>query len=105
MCVGKSVEEHFLQRKKKVIDLIKSFNLQYEEIGIFGSYARGDYKSTSDIDFCIVTQERPESFISGALREEAELLKADIVFVSPEFFNTSTSNFAKHLRKDYRRVL
>ncbi|MBP0063052.1 nucleotidyltransferase domain-containing protein [Anaerobutyricum hallii] len=43
---------------------MQSYNLDYEEIGIFGSYARGDYKSTSDIDFCIIVKERPSHYIS-----------------------------------------
>ena len=48
----------------KCLSTIQSYNLDYEEIGIFGSYARGDYKSTSDIDFCIIVKERPSHYIS-----------------------------------------
>lgn len=105
MGVGKQLERHFKDRKNKVIDLIKSYNLNFEEIGIFGSYARGEYKSNSDIDFCIITDNRPDRITSGSLREEAELLGADIIYVTRESFEHGDSNFSKQLRRDYRRVL
>ncbi len=105
MGVGKQLERHFKDRKNKVIDLIKSYNLNFEEIGIFGSYARGEYKSNSDIDFCIITDNRPDRITSGSLREEAELLGADIIYVTRENFEHGDSNFSKQLRRDYRRVL
>ena len=36
---------------------------QIECVVLVGSYARGDYKETSDIDFCIITSVR-EQFIN-----------------------------------------
>lgn len=104
-CVTKNVEENFIQREKAVIQLIKQYEIRFQEVGIFGSYARCCYKSTSDIDFCIITDERPTRIVSGSLREDAELMGADIVFVTPEYFMEDTSEFARQLRRDYRRVL
>lgn len=105
MCVTENVKQDFLQRKEKIIALIQEYNVGYKEVGIFGSFARNDYKATSDIDFCIITEHRPDRRVSGALREDAEILKADIIFVTPVYFETDDSEFAKQLRRDYRRIL
>lgn len=87
-----------------MIELINAYEISYDEIGIFGSYARDDYKSTSDIDVCIISNVRPNRRITGELREEAELLRVDIVFITPHFFIESQEPLAIQLRKDYRRV-
>lgn len=100
-----NVKKDFELRFRQVLGLIKSYNISYEEIGIFGSYARNDYKSVSDIDFCIITADRPDRRTSGSLREEADMLKADIVYVTKEYFDKDVSKFAINLRRDYRRVL
>lgn len=102
MC-SETLKNHFKEREIKVLELIKEAGFFYEEIGVFGSYARGEYKSTSDIDFCIIVEQKPSRRISGPLREEAELLGADIVFVTREYFETDTSLFAQNLRRDYRK--
>lgn len=105
MGVSKKLEQHFNERESAVKSLVRSYNLSFEEVGVFGSYARGEYKFNSDIDFCIVTDTRPDRITSGSLREEAELLGADIIYVSREEFTSGDSNFLKQLRRDYRRVL
>lgn len=102
--VSKNVSEAFKIRLQKVLDLIEQYEIKYEEIGVFGSYARGDYKISSDIDFCIVTDIRPDRRTSGSLREDAELIGADIMYVTRDYLETDNSYFAENLRKDYRRV-
>lgn len=64
MRVPQNVMEAMEERLEKCLPTIQSYNLDYEEIGIFGSYARGDYKSTSDIDFCIIVKEHPSHYVS-----------------------------------------
>lgn len=103
MVQSETLANVFKQRENEVLTLIESYNLNYVEVGIFGSYARGEFKTTSDIDFCIIIDEKPTRQISGSLREEAELLGADIIFVTSDYFNNDTSNFAQQLRRDYRR--
>ncbi len=105
MKVAKSVEQHFASRLEKCLNLIQEYGITYEEIGVFGSYAREDYLATSDIDICIITEERPERRISGELREEAEELRIDIVYVTREYYENSTEPFARQLRRDYRKVV
>lgn len=103
--VSDTVQKDFNIRFNKVLALIRDYNIDYEEVGVFGSYARGDYKGLSDIDFCIITDKRPDRRTSGSLREDADILKADIVYITREYFASDSSRFAKNLRKDYRRVL
>ena len=103
--VSENVKHNFNARLNKVISLIKDYNIDYEEVGVFGSYARGDYKGISDIDFCIITFKTPDRRTSGSLRDDADSLGADIVYVTREYFNNDSSRFAINLRRDYKRVL
>lgn len=103
--VSKAVRDAFERRLQSCINLIHDYGIRYKEIGIFGSYARNNYKATSDIDICIVTDHRPDMMTSGSLREELELMGADLVWVSSESFLNSNTNFMKKLRRDYRRIL
>lgn len=89
---------------EECLSTIQSYNLDYEEIGIFVSYARGDYKSTSDIDFCIIVKERPSHYVSGNLRDDLEELNADLVWITPDSFRNSNTVFMSNLRRNYRRV-
>lgn len=103
--VTDNVKKDFEYRFTQVLWLITNYNISYEEIGIFGSYARGDYKGLSDIDFCIITANKPDRVTSGSLREDADMLKADIIYVTREYFDKDVSKFAINLRRDYRRIL
>ena len=102
--VSEAVRVNFIEREHKVMELIRQSGITYRMVGVFGSYAREEYKSTSDIDFCVVVQERPSHEISGSLREEADLLDADVIFVTEEYFWNDMSEFAKNLRKDFKRI-
>ncbi len=102
--VSSSVERNFLERLEKCMKLIEQYDVKYDEIGVFGSYARLEHTATSDIDLCIVTNERPERKVSGALREEAEELRVDIIFVTPTYLEADDSVFSQQIKKDYRRI-
>lgn len=105
MHVTQNVAEEMAERLKNCLARIQKYNLDYDEIGIFGSYARGEYKSTSDIDICIIIKNRPSHRISGNLRDDLEELRADLVWVTPESFKNSDTVFMSNLRRDYRRIL
>lgn len=104
MFVSEKVNADFDKRLATALSLIKSYNIRYLEIGIFGSFARGEHKATSDIDICIITDERPSRAISGELREEAEELRIDIIFVTRDYFDHSTDLLSVQLRKDYKKI-
>ena len=89
--VSPVVENDFKDRLNKCVDIIKNSSIKYQSFGIFGSYARNDYKASSDIDFCIIVPEKPERWMMGALREELEMLHADVVFVTPQYFEHDNS--------------
>lgn len=105
MYVSTTLEKNFKDREQRVLDLITSAGIPFTAVGIFGSYARGDYKTNSDIDFCIIVDERPARSITGVLRDDAEEFGAEIVFVTPQYFEQDQSPFAKNLRRDFRRLL
>ena len=99
--VSPAVVQNFKEREQKVLELIRQTGMSFRMVGVFGSYAREEYKAGSDIDFCIVIQERPAREISGGLREEADLLGADAIFVTEEYFNEDMSEFAKKIAKRF----
>lgn len=104
MYVSEVVKQAFRQREKEVLQLIKNSGISYIKVGVFGSYARQEYKNGSDIDFCIIVEEKPDHATSGGLREDADMLGADIVFVTETYFKEDPSEFARQLRRDFREV-
>ena len=40
----------------------------------------------------------------GALREDLELLNADVVFVTPQYFDCDNSDFMQQLRRDFKEI-
>ena len=105
MYVSDELKHNFEEREQAVLKLIDAAKLQYVSVGVFGSYARGEYKTSSDIDFCVIINERPSRAVIGLLRDDADELGAEIVFVSQEYFDNDMSPFAQNLRRDYRRLL
>ena len=102
--VSPIVEADFKDRLTKCTDIIKKSGIKYQSFGIYGSYARNNYKAGSDIDFCIIVSEKPERWMMGALREDLELLNADVVFVTPQYFDCDNSDFMQQLRRDFKEI-
>ena len=101
--VSSEVRQLMEERLKALVQKVDESDLLYEELGVFGSYARGEYKSTSDVDLCVITDCCDRVLLSD-LRTEAELLQADIVFVTRHIFNCSDKLIHRNIRRDYRRV-
>lgn len=100
---GEAVTKDFKIREKLALALIKHSGIEFLECGIFGSYSRGDYNSTSDIDICMIVSEHPDRMLSGTLREKLEILKVELIYVRPDYFSNSQEPFAVNLRRDYKR--
>ena len=79
--VEKYLKPHFDARCLQGVEYILNSGLKFTELGIFGSYARGDYKATSDIDFYAVVEERPDRVLSGNLRQDIEDTGTDLVYI------------------------
>ncbi len=74
--------------KEKIIDLLKAKKPELQkkypvsELGLFGSYARGDHKEESDIDILVDFHSRIDGFDYISLAHELEDLfnqKIDLV--------------------------
>lgn len=104
MYVSNALRDNFNERAEKVLQLIKDAGFSYNAIGVFGSYAREQYKTDSDIDFCVIVPSRPARNITGPLRDDADEFGAEIVFVTQNYFDSDNSHFASNLRRDFRRL-
>lgn len=96
--------DSFKRREQKACEVIKSKGLQNCTVGVFGSYARGNYTVMSDIDICIITDEVLPRIVKGELSEELELLGCDATFILKDYFVNGTDRFAQELRQDFREV-
>lgn len=105
MWVSDGVKKKMQERCDAFLQCIKDSGISYSQVGIFGSYARKEYKAHSDIDFCIVTDREPTKQDRGTLRCDAEEYDCDLIFVSEERFAQEDSLFMRNLRRDYIRVL
>lgn len=101
---SESLVKLFELRLQGVLDKIIETNIPIVSVGVFGSYARDEYTLSSDIDICVIVDKLPERSIKGHLYEEAEMLKADLIFVTSDYFKTNTSRFANNLRRDYKEI-
>ena len=102
---GPLVVKSFTEREQRALKLILNSGIPFIELGIFGSYARNEYKATSDIDMLAIVEEHPPRRISGELREELDSIGVQLTYSTMEYFTSSNSNFAKHVREDYIRRL
>lgn len=102
--VSEAIKAKFLRIQNEMIERILAQEFDFVEIGVFGSYARGEYTALSDIDICVIVKEMPSRYITGWLRDDAEELGADICFITEEQFENSETVFMSNLRRDYRRI-
>ncbi len=56
----------------------------FRKVGIFGSRARGDYRSDSDIDFLVASQSSTDMFSNEKARSELEAIFGVSVDVVPD---------------------
>lgn len=74
----KKIEDILKQHKKELAEKYK-----IKEIGIFGSYVRGDQKKRSDIDILVEYEELPdllkfielERYLEGLLKQKVDLVE------------------------------
>lgn len=99
--VEKYLKPHFDARCLQCVECVLNSGLEFTELGIFGSYARGDYKATSDIDFYAIVTEHPDRVLSGNLRQDLEDMGADLVYIRKD----SDSLLSKEIRRDGVKLL
>ena len=80
---------------EEMISLFKSFD-NLDVVYIFGSRARGDYKTASDIDLAIETSDDIKIRLLGMLEEIRCILKFDVVDIN----NIGNEKLLENIKKD-----
>ncbi len=80
---------------EEMISLFKSFD-NLDVVYIFGSRARGDYKTASDIDLAIETSDDIKLRLLGMLEEIRCILKFDVVDIN----NIGNEKLLENIKKD-----
>ena len=101
---SEELKQSFDRRYAKAIQLISESGIPYSKVGIFGSYARGDFKADSDIDFCIVCEELPPRRDAAWLRCLLDEIDVDCTIMTRHRFEYEDSKFMRNLRKDLMEV-
>ncbi len=92
-----------------IYDLLKSFNIKPLVVIIFGSYAIGDYKKTSDLDLLLVYSEKdkiPSEEIeqkSNIISKRYEIKISSVYITWDEFkkkFHDNKDKFIKQIKKN-----
>ena len=95
----------FLRENKKALLQKIIANLKEEVEGLryiilFGSYARGEEKATSDLDILLLTEQEITREIRGGLSSECEEKNIDLVFYTMEQFDASDCLLISEIRKE-----
>ena len=101
-----AVKEQLKVRQEAKIDRVLPILISSGavEIGVYGSFARGDYKATSDVDLYVLYESIPNKVLKGELYEAAYELDIDLLICEQKQFYESTSVFTKNVMKD-RKIL
>lgn len=97
-----NLPQRFVKDIHSVIDIL-STNIEHHlvEIILFGSCARGELKTGSDIDLLIITDKPIDTHEErGRIRDLVDLYNVDLVFYTQEVFEASTSLFVKNIKQD-----
>ena len=86
--VSPVVENDFKDRLNKCVDIIKNSSIKYQSFGIFGSYARNDYKASSDIDFLHHSSGKTGKMDDGSLAGRTRDVACGCGFCNTAVFRT-----------------
>ena len=98
------VENRFIHKLIKAFNIIKESGINYERFGVFGSFARNNFNSNSDIDFVLITKEIPKRFDIALLRSKFDDLDCDIAILLESSFNNPKTAFEKNVVKDFKEI-
>lgn len=97
----KTSSEYMNTWLQRVECVLNAYPLQcVQEVRLFGSYARGTQKGTSDLDILAICDKLPDNVTKGCVYEDLDEINVDIVFYTREVFENSNSRFSQNLRKD-----
>lgn len=85
-----------LDKKRIIADqafhMIKTTIKDYNEIGIFGSFARGRASASSDIDIYVITSSDIDRQVKANLRCDLIDMNVDIVFLTEDYIANNTDH-------------
>ncbi len=90
-------KKEFLQ--KQIIHLIEKVDT-LEYIVLFGSYARGEERATSDMDVMVVTQTEMNRLLRGELCSQFDENNMDLIFYTLEQFKDSDCLLVQRVKKE-----
>lgn len=101
-----------LRAEKALLDINKVIPNKYaiiQEIRLFGSYASGNNRSTSDLDILVLTEETiTDRVLRSKIREDIDdicfryRLDTDVVFYSYKTYENDDSRFTNELKNSKR---
>lgn len=94
--------QRFMNDLREIVhSLISELGDEMYEIILFGSCARGTFRTGSDIDLLVVTKRAIDTHKQrGKIRDLYDDYKLDLVFYSQEIFEQSDSLFARNIKRD-----
>lgn len=98
------LEQRIIKDMSAAIKLIKQSGIKYIEFGLFGSVARGEYNTLSDIDIVILVNEIPDKYAIAKLRAALDDNHCDLAFMLIKNFENPSTLFHKEVKRDYRRI-
>lgn len=102
----RAIKEQLRERQeKKIEEMLRILKVTKPlEVGIYGSYARNEYKATSDIDMYVLYTTLPSKIQKGELYENAEELGIDLLITEYDNFYTTDSIFCRNVRRDKKVI-
>lgn len=101
--VSERIKNIFNEREEMALNAIVQSGIDFIEVGIYGSYARGTYKGTSDIDIACIVEDIPDGDRECYLTVTLEMRDVDLKFFKQTDFLENKSEFYRQLRRDYIR--
>ena len=100
----KDIREKFTDVLYNALNRIKSSNIKYSKVGLFGSFARGSMNLASDIDIVLFYKEKPELYDVSILRCDLDEIGCDLVILPIEAFYNPSSRLEENIKKDFMEV-
>lgn len=100
-----SVKEQKEALIKLAVDMINKYIPHYDEMGLFGSVARGTYSASSDVDLYLVTDDPIDKYVKAELSSDLDEIGVDIVFLKKDDFIINIDHLlVKNVMRD-RRII
>jgi predicted nucleotidyltransferase len=90
-------KKSFLQ--ERIQQLLEKLNT-IEYIILFGSYARGEERATSDMDLMVITENEVDRVLRGGLCSKFDEMHMDLIFYTLEKFKSSDCLLVNQVKQE-----